>query len=191
MQFKTGSLSCSPSPSPCWALINQPLKADVTWIIQLHHPRGDTTAAEKCMKIAPKKKKKSVWSDTRMKCLCVMLHLALKHNYFLLAFLVFLGEIDKGHGHGPVNGDLLSLVESTMSSWWNFNSAPSLQTPTALSGHRKRRCVFEKLVLFCHLTRCLLLCSPSRMDHGWVIWDVITQDLWAHQRRDTLLHTSR
>lgn len=30
MQFKTGSLSCSPSPSPCWALINQPLKADVT-----------------------------------------------------------------------------------------------------------------------------------------------------------------
>lgn len=30
MQFKTGSLSCSLSPSPCWALINQPLKADVT-----------------------------------------------------------------------------------------------------------------------------------------------------------------
>lgn len=30
MQFKTGSLSCSPSPSRCWALINQPLKADVT-----------------------------------------------------------------------------------------------------------------------------------------------------------------
>lgn len=32
MRFKTGSLSCSTSPSPCWALINQPLKADVTWI---------------------------------------------------------------------------------------------------------------------------------------------------------------
>lgn len=30
MQFKTGSLSCSPSPSPCWVLINQPLRADVT-----------------------------------------------------------------------------------------------------------------------------------------------------------------
>lgn len=30
MHFKTGSLSCSPSPSPSWALINQPLKADVT-----------------------------------------------------------------------------------------------------------------------------------------------------------------
>lgn len=33
MQFKTGSLSCSPSPRPCWALINQPLNADVTWIV--------------------------------------------------------------------------------------------------------------------------------------------------------------
>lgn len=30
MQFKTGSLSRSPSASPCRAPINQPLKADVT-----------------------------------------------------------------------------------------------------------------------------------------------------------------
>lgn len=30
MHFKTGSLSRSPSPSSSWALINQPLKADVT-----------------------------------------------------------------------------------------------------------------------------------------------------------------
>lgn len=57
MQFKTGSLSCSPSPSPCWALINQPLKADVTWIalqtaaIQLYHHCGIQTTAEKFMKM--------------------------------------------------------------------------------------------------------------------------------------------
>lgn len=55
MQFKTGSLSCSPSPSLCWALINQPLKADVTWIalhtaaIRLHHQCGKQTTAGKFM----------------------------------------------------------------------------------------------------------------------------------------------
>lgn len=57
MQFKTGSLSCSPSPSRCWALINQPLKADVTWIalhtaaVQLHRQCGSRTTAEKFMKM--------------------------------------------------------------------------------------------------------------------------------------------
>lgn len=59
MQFKTGSLSCGPSPSPCWALINQPLKADVTWIalhtaaIRLYHQCGNQTTAEKFMKMPP------------------------------------------------------------------------------------------------------------------------------------------
>lgn len=57
MQFKTGSLSRGPSPSRCWALINQPLKADVTWIalhtaaVQLHRQRGSRTTAEKFMKM--------------------------------------------------------------------------------------------------------------------------------------------
>lgn len=57
MQFKTGSLSCSPSPSPCWALINQPLKADVTWIalhtaaIRLYRRCGNQKTAEKFMKM--------------------------------------------------------------------------------------------------------------------------------------------
>lgn len=53
MQFKTGSLSCSPSPGPCWALINQPLKADVTWIA-LH------TACSGCS-VSTRKRLKNLW----------------------------------------------------------------------------------------------------------------------------------
>lgn len=81
MCFKTGSLSCSTSPSPCWALINQPLKADVTWIA-LH---------TMCVSVWARQRLKNLWrchlmmadpEGTVLSALCVMLLWLAKSHYF-------------------------------------------------------------------------------------------------------------
>lgn len=102
MQFKTGSLSCNPSPSLCWALINQPLKADVTWIA-LHTAALSTS-------VGARKQLKNLW-------ICHLRAAFLKYTKIKDLFLSWDDYDHNNHSNAVVLCSFLKFSFSKSASW--------------------------------------------------------------------------